>query len=270
MKLLSIEKEAAACRRANSKAKEGDLILHLHHEVLAEALSEPIDIRIAYVLSNKPKHQQALRLRLMRVVPKSVLNKFPKAYAERGKADAEWKRAVAERKKADAEWEKADAEWKRADAEWEKADTEREKAVAERGKADAEWKRAVAEREKADTEREKADTEREKADAEWGKAVAEREKAYTERKKAYAEWKKADTEREKAVAEREKAYAEREKAYAERGRPTPRGEGLRRASAINTPACVQGLSVERKDYIPRILKAYLDRQRRRGQVLETV
>ena len=65
MKLLSIAREAAACRAAwkDSTAKYA---WHLHHEVLIEGLTEPAANRIAYILRYKPKHEQALRLRLFR------------------------------------------------------------------------------------------------------------------------------------------------------------------------------------------------------------
>jgi hypothetical protein len=110
MKLLSIEQEAANCRKAFEGVEVGAFILHCHHEVLAERLDEPAERRINYILVNKPEKEQSLRLRLFRPVSGEQLKKFPKAYAEREKAEAEWK-------KADAEWEKAYAEWKKAEAE---------------------------------------------------------------------------------------------------------------------------------------------------------
>ena len=138
LKLGTIEEEAALCREANKDVKIGDLVLHLHHEVGCEPLIEPIENRISFILKNKDRAEQALRLRLMRVVRAKTLRRLlPK--------DAEWEKADAEREKAYAEWKKADAEWKKADAEW-------KKAYAEWKKADAEWKKADAEREKANAE----------------------------------------------------------------------------------------------------------------------
>ena len=148
LKLGTIEEEAALCREANKDVKIGDLVLHLHHEVGCEPLIEPIENRISFILKNKDRAEQALRLRLMRVVRAETLRRLlpdaerEKAYAEWEKAYAEWKKADAEREKADAEWEKAYAEWEKANAEWKKADAEWEKA-------NAEWKKAYAEREKA-------------------------------------------------------------------------------------------------------------------------
>ncbi len=68
MKLQSIEKEAAACRKA-FKGYKGRTAIHVHHAVLAEELTEPAENRIAYILSDKPEREQALRLRLFRPAP---------------------------------------------------------------------------------------------------------------------------------------------------------------------------------------------------------
>src|SRR5258707_127396 len=103
LKLNSIAEEAAACRKAFKDFKVGGFVLHCHHEILGETLTEDAENRIAYILSSKPKHEQALRLCLFRPVP----DKKVKASAERQKASAE-------RQKADAEWQKADAERQKA------------------------------------------------------------------------------------------------------------------------------------------------------------
>ena len=66
MELLSIPKEATACRAAFAGVPVGAMAWHCHHEVLAERLTEPADARIAFILSNKPKAERALRLRLFR------------------------------------------------------------------------------------------------------------------------------------------------------------------------------------------------------------
>jgi hypothetical protein len=122
--LKSIEEEAADCRARCASMKVGDLILHCHHEVLIERLTEPAENRIDYILQSKTDNV-ALRLRLMGppIIDDIVLS------------DTEWKRA-------DTEWERAYAEWRRADAEWERAYAERERACAERERACAEWERA--------------------------------------------------------------------------------------------------------------------------------
>ena len=46
---------------------------HVHHEVLVEALREPIKVRQAYIREHKPPGQQELRLRLL----KPVCGKLP-------------------------------------------------------------------------------------------------------------------------------------------------------------------------------------------------
>jgi len=115
--LKSIEEEAEDCRARCAGMKIGDLILHCHHEVLCEALTEPVENRIDYILESKSDNP-ALRLRLMGppIVDAAVL-----ADAELSKADAELSKACAELSKACAEWSKACAELSKADAEWSKA-----------------------------------------------------------------------------------------------------------------------------------------------------
>ena len=92
-----------------------------------------IENRISFILKNKDRAEQALRLRLMRVVraetlrrllPKKAYAKWEKAYAEWEKAYAKREKTYAEREKAYAEWEKSYAEWEKSDAEWKKSDAE--------------------------------------------------------------------------------------------------------------------------------------------------
>jgi len=110
LKLGTIKEEAAACRKAFEGFEVGGIVLHCHHESLFERLTEPASNRIDYILAIKPKHEQALRLRLFRPVTEAQLKRHSKAYAKRKKADAEWEKAYAEWKKADAERKKAYAE----------------------------------------------------------------------------------------------------------------------------------------------------------------
>jgi len=99
--------------------------VHIHHEAPAEALTEPIERRIEYILSTKPKKEQALRLRLMRPISAPAWAEYEKATAS---ALAEYEKATAP---AWAEYEKATAS---ALAEYEKATApawaEYEKATA--------------------------------------------------------------------------------------------------------------------------------------------
>ncbi len=188
MTLKSIEEEASACRARCANMKIGDICLHLHHEVLAEMLTEPIENRISYILSDKPAAEKALRLRMI----------GPPIIDEQVMADATWQKASAELEKAEAAWLKAEAAWLKADAErhkayfaLQKAEAAWMKAYVERQKAWAAWLKASAELEKASAELEKAYVERQKASAAWLRADAERQKAYAEWQKASVEWQKA-------------------------------------------------------------------------------
>jgi len=66
LELKSIEGEAADCRAAWAAVPDAAAGLHIHHQVAAEALTEPIAVRITYMLTQKPQRERALRLRLMR------------------------------------------------------------------------------------------------------------------------------------------------------------------------------------------------------------
>ena len=68
LRLKSITREAADCRAAWAAVPDATAGVHIHHEVVAEALTEPIWTRITYSLTEKPQAEQALRLRLMRPV----------------------------------------------------------------------------------------------------------------------------------------------------------------------------------------------------------
>ena len=91
MNLLTITEEAAACRDAFKGVADNAAVWLCHHEVLTERLAEPAENRIAYILSDKPEHEQALRLRLFRPAPE-----LEAAYAEyrrvKGPAYAEYQR----------------------------------------------------------------------------------------------------------------------------------------------------------------------------------
>ena len=94
--LKSVKEEAADCRVRCAGMKVGDLILHCHHEILCETLTESVENRIDYILRSK-QDNVALRLRLMGppIEDAAVL-----ADAELSKADAEWSKACAEWSKA--------------------------------------------------------------------------------------------------------------------------------------------------------------------------
>jgi len=68
MTLLSIPEEAALCRAAFAGVPVGAMVRHCHHERVIEPLTQPPEKRIAYILSDKPIEEQALRLHLFRPV----------------------------------------------------------------------------------------------------------------------------------------------------------------------------------------------------------
>src|SRR3990167_777192 len=142
MKLKSIEEEAADCRAAWAANPEVKVAHCLHHEIHLEPLTDPIENRLAYILTEKPEEEQALRLRCLRPWTGRLSAEWEKARAELGKAVAEWEKARAELDKAWAELEKTRAELDKSSAEWGKARAEWEKARAESDKARAEWGKA--------------------------------------------------------------------------------------------------------------------------------
>ena len=66
MILLSIPEEAALCRAAFAGVSVGAMVQHCHHGWVIEPLTQPPEKRIAYILSDKPIEEQALRLHLFR------------------------------------------------------------------------------------------------------------------------------------------------------------------------------------------------------------
>jgi hypothetical protein len=143
--MTDIEREAKACRVACANVKVGDVMSHIHHGLWLEILTEPIENRINFILTNKPIEEQAERLRRMRPFD------WQKADADWQKADADWQKAGADRQKAYADWQKAYADWQKAYADWQKAGADwqkayvdRQKAYADRQKAYADWQKAYA------------------------------------------------------------------------------------------------------------------------------
>ena len=113
----------------------GDLVWHIHHDVLVEPLNESLGTRIEFIKEHKRSSEVPTRLRRMKPV-RGKLPELAKARAELAKADAEWDKAY-------AEWAKAYAELAKAGAELDKADAELAKAGAEWDKAGAEWDKAI-------------------------------------------------------------------------------------------------------------------------------
>ena len=129
----AIETAAAECRKACANLKIGDTVQHIHHGEWLEILTEPIENRIASILTHKPEHERAERLRRMRPLSNADGQKAfadgQKAFADWQKADADWQKAFADWQKAVADWQKAFADWQKAFADWQKARADYQKAV---------------------------------------------------------------------------------------------------------------------------------------------
>ena len=100
--------------------QELEFYWHVPHEVLCEALREPIQNRISYIRSSKPKGEVETRLRCMTPVLhperlpvewREADAKLMEAYAKGGEAYAKLEEAYAKRWEADAKLEEAYAKW---------------------------------------------------------------------------------------------------------------------------------------------------------------
>jgi tetratricopeptide (TPR) repeat protein len=112
----------------------------IHHQIIAEPLTEPLANRIKYILTQKDQSERAVRLKALRPVmkPDGWQAEYAKVRAEYDKAGAEYDKAWAEYNKARAECDKVRAECNKARAEYDKAWAEYDKAWAEYNKARAE------------------------------------------------------------------------------------------------------------------------------------
>jgi tetratricopeptide (TPR) repeat protein len=136
--LKSIEEEASDCRAACAHLKVGDWAWLVHHGILAEPLTEPIENRISYILEYKTDNV-ALRLRLLRPLVGD-------------ETDAEFNKAIGEYYKTSAEFDKINTEFDKAINELYNAYAEPDKARGEYYKARDEYIKAYAEYYKASTE----------------------------------------------------------------------------------------------------------------------
>jgi hypothetical protein len=130
-----IESELVSCRQA-WQANPSKSAWCCHHGKLWEWLTEPYDNRIAYILSDKPEHEQAVRLRNFR--PCSQHDKVDaidaKYWTEWDAIDAKWQ----------TEWNALDAkyqpEWDAIHAKYQPEwDAIYAKYWAERDALDAKW-----------------------------------------------------------------------------------------------------------------------------------
>jgi len=75
---------------------------HVHHNVLIEPLTEPIENRIKYIKKFKPKNEIELRLKLLKVVK----GELPKEFVETWQKYYEiWEKYVKARQKYYEKWE---------------------------------------------------------------------------------------------------------------------------------------------------------------------
>ena len=119
----SIKTELANCREAWNNNKDAKYAWCCHHAIRFEALIEPFESRIAYILMDKPENERAIRLRNFRPVrielPKELNEaraKYDKICAKYDKADDDLNKAYVEFNKVYDEW-KACAEYYKDDAE---------------------------------------------------------------------------------------------------------------------------------------------------------
>jgi len=66
---------------------------HIHHEILLEALTEPLKNRIKYIKGTKPEDEIELRLKLIKPVKGKLPSEFIKAEQEREEAYQAWVKA---------------------------------------------------------------------------------------------------------------------------------------------------------------------------------
>ena len=92
---------------------------HVHHNVLIEPLTKPIENRIKYIKKFKPKNEIELRLKLLKVVKGELPKEFVEAWQEYNEArqkDVEaWQKYYEARQKYDETWQKDDETWQEYD-----------------------------------------------------------------------------------------------------------------------------------------------------------
>ena len=118
IKLKSVEEELDDCQKAWTENPNAKFAWCCHHALLIEPLTEPAEVRIQFILSDKSKNEQAVRLRNFRPVRIELPAEYNKACAEYNKARAEWHEACAEYDRTYAEYNKVYAEFNKATAEW--------------------------------------------------------------------------------------------------------------------------------------------------------
>lgn len=82
-----------------SEEVSGQMYWHIHHEVLAEPLTEPVEARIAFInnvkAQNETPEEVALRLRLIKPIKGELPTKLTSAIAAMNELNKEWTAACA-------------------------------------------------------------------------------------------------------------------------------------------------------------------------------
>ena len=95
---------------------------HIHHDVLVEYTTAPIEERIRYIQGHKPPEEVAVRLRLL----KPVVGELPESFAAAAKSlDAAEKASDAARQTLDDARKALAAAWKALDDAWKALDATR-------------------------------------------------------------------------------------------------------------------------------------------------
>lgn len=111
-KLKSIKEELADCRAAFAAAKVLGHAWCCHHRVRTEALSDPPEVRIQYILNSKPRYEHAIRLRNFRPVRVSPFLHYLQARVDYERQRMECERAQAACDLAWVNYRENIAEWK--------------------------------------------------------------------------------------------------------------------------------------------------------------
>ena len=97
---------------------------HVHHNVLIEPLTKPIENRIKYIKKFKPKNEIELRLKLLKVVkgklPKEFVEAWQKYYETWQEYVEVWQKYDKAKQKYDEIWQEYDEAMQKYDEAWQK------------------------------------------------------------------------------------------------------------------------------------------------------
>ena len=101
-------------------------VLHLHHKMLFETLTEPIENRINYIKEEKPKHEIETRLSAMRILTPAEVKTIPKGVMKKcevyDKAWEAWEKTREARYKACEACDEAEEVYGKAREAWGKTE----------------------------------------------------------------------------------------------------------------------------------------------------